>query len=254
MTRTPGLAATLLLLLLLLLSATGPAAAKPAGQRSRTGPVSPQKTLSVKWRLSPLKCYVMKLTAEPSTAPLRVKMVDGKVFRTLRSDGEPIVQRLCSGSNALGIQLHITSTVEATASVTLTSFELDLPPRKQDPGRDTWDPTVRLFQTPYPEGTSRTLLGPTGRILGRRRAPLAARLDLQHGRCYRLQVRAQGQPRLQLMVFDADEIPLLTQPLAPRELHPTTSDKICPRRTGPHHLVLALGGDHLPVAWRLVGP
>lgn len=251
-------------------------AAPDAAARTRTGRVGPGRALKVKWRLAPYTCHLMRLSAtkraprrsrarkrtrmeriagqltrsKEGGAPLRVAMADGKVARRLKSAGEPIVQRLCSGSNAIVVTLSMRSTVPARATARLTRARLRLPAR--DPGREAWLSAAALFQAPFPAGYGRTLFGPTARFLGTGQDTLSARLNLARGRCYRVQVRAAAAGELRLRVTDPDDKPRLSQTLRAQEERPLVSDTICPRATEAHRMVLRGKGPRRAVAWRLI--
>lgn len=198
------------------------------------------------------KVNLATLEKRPAHAPLRVTMVDGKVLRRLTSDREPIVRRLCSGSNSIVIRLRVRSTVQARAIARLARVDLDLPPRARDADRAAWSTASGLFMSPYPAGDGRTLIGPAARFLGSGRPPLAARLKLASGHCYHLQLRVETGGKLRLEVSDADDKKLLSQSLSPRADTSQASRKICPRRTEVHRLVLSGSGPSRAVAWRLV--
>ena len=262
-----------LLTLLMLLSSVAPAVAGPPGNRSRTSRVSRHRALKVTWRLTPFSCHRMELSAtklppkkkkkssaasllalqvRPSPAALRVTMVDGKVLRKLASDREPITRRLCSGSNTVVVRLSIRSTVSARATARLVKVKLNLPPRARDAERRAWAAASGLFISPFPAGDGRTLIRPAARFLGQGSLPMSARLNLARGHCYHLQLRAEAGGPLQLTVSDADEKTLLAQSLSPKANSSQSSDKICPRRTEAHRLILSGAGQARAVAWRLV--
>ena len=184
-------------------------------------------------------------------APLRVTMVDGKVRRQLRSDRDPIVRRLCSGSNAIVIRLSIRSTIRATATARMGKVTFNLPARDRE--HRAWSAASSLFQSPMPAGEGRILIGSTARFVGRGRSPLSARLKLAQGSCYHLQVRAETGSPLRFKVSDADDKTLLSQSLSPKRSRAISSEKICPRRTEAHRLILSGAGPVRVVAWRLVG-
>ncbi len=243
--------------------------------------MKPGKALKVSWRLSPYSCHLMELSARrpvdpppnPSSkegralakmksitvlgdqalrAPLKVRMVDGKVLRALSSQRGELARRLCCGSNRLKIQLSLTSTARARLTARLTPAGLSVPPRKQDPGRDAWRVTSGLYQAPFPGGMTRTLMEAAGQILGQGRPALTARLNLAKGHCSQVQVRAGATGELKLKVLDADGKPLLEQALAAEEERPLASRRICPKRTEAHSLTLSAAGEARAVAWRLV--
>ena len=276
MTRYSSAALALLVLLLF-----PPGFAQARGkERLKERVLQPGKALKVAWRLAPYSCHLMELSArrplapvdlkkkEPGTraltiavlgdqhlrAPLAVRMVDGKVLRTLGSENGELTRRLCSGSNGIKIQLSLSSTVRARLSARLTPAKLVLPSSNQDPGRDAWRMASGLYMAPFPGGNPRTVVEVAGQLLGAGLPPLAARLNLARGVCYRLQVRAAAAGALALKVLDADDKPLLEQPLTAEEDRPLASRNICPGRTEAHRLTLSAVGDPGAVAWRLVAP
>lgn len=246
--------------------------------------LKPGKALKVTWQLSRYSCHLMELSArrplEPIApikkkpggrppakvlsitvlgdqhlrAPLSVLMVDGKVRRTENSERGELARRLCSGSNSLKIQLSLTSTARARLTARLTPAELSMPSSKQDPGRAAWLVTSRLYQAPFPDGNTRTLMQAAGQLLGAKLPPLTARLNLAKGHCSQLQVRAAASGDLKLKVLDADGKPMFEQVLKAEEGRLLVSKKVCPARSEAHRLFLSAEGDVRAVAWRLVAP
>ena len=254
-----------------------PAPAQAAGKaRVKVRVLPAGKALKVTWRLSPYSCHLMELSArvplepmkpkKPGTkalsmkvmgsqhirAPLSVRMVDGKVLRTLSSEIGKLVRRLCSGSNGIKIRLSLTSTARARLTARLTPAGMKLPPPRQDPGRDAWRVASGLYQADFPGGKPRTLMEVSGRILGTGLPPLAERLNLARGQCYQLQVLAAAAGELKLKVLDADDKALVEQTLKAEEEGLLASRNVCPKRTEAYRLTLSTAGDPRAVAWRLV--